>query len=74
MNFIQNGAINLDARWKISRLISQDPYRTDAQFVERLLEIHHLGAQPFDHYRLGWAQIDAVGARGHIIFARARLT
>ena len=43
-----------------------------AQLVQRVLEIHHLGAHALEHERLLRPEVDAVGAQCDVVFARAR--
>ena len=44
-----------------------------AQLVQRVLEIHHLGAHALEHERLLRPEINAVGAQRDVIFTRAGL-
>src|SRR5262249_47056277 len=54
----------------LARMLHLD---VDADLIEGLFEIRQLRAQALEHHRLGGAGPDAIRARSHVVFARARL-
>ncbi len=48
-------------------------FYVDADFFQGVLEVHHFGAQAFDHHRFRRTQIDTVGRGGYVVLAHSRL-